>query len=191
MLELHIADLTGIAGLLAGHPGPLEATSFYTAPGFAMSQVSFAGPLVMTCSMPLMYDMFCEQGHCSQLSCTGEGAGWSVRTWLEPAPTSQNGFTYDSIEVVCDWADGAPGISYTRAATASRGREDWTVTGQGTMGPTTMTVDEMFPGLVPGASTVLTDMAVDGVHEGALTVDGVEIAIVTPDGHLEPTGECP
>lgn len=191
VLERHITDLTGIAGLVAGHPGPTEAPSFFTAPGFDMSKVAFAGPLVETCSQASMYDAFCEEDHCSQIFCTGLGAGWRVRTWLDPTPGIQGAFTYDSVDVDVTWADGAPGTSFVLTASASRGEEDWSVMGQGTMDLTTMTVEETFPGLVPGASVVLNDTAVEGVHAGGLTVDGVEIAIVTPEGHLQPIVQCP
>lgn len=192
VLELHLADLVGIAELTATHPGPKEAVSFFTAPGYGTFDVAYAGPLIMECSEPLMYDPYCEEGRCSQISCTGQGAGWEVRTWLEPAPVTKGDFEFSAMETKTAWADGETGMSFTLTSTAVRGQEDWSVSGLGTLNlAKTMTVEETFPALVPGATTVLTD-AVDGqVHAGALTVDGVEIAIVTPDGHLQPTGQCP
>jgi hypothetical protein len=193
-IDQHAHDLVATAGLLAGHPGPSEANGFLLAPGLpsppAISAV-FAGPLIMPCSAPLSYDPYCEEGRCSQIECTGEGAGWIMHFWLQPASMSGD-WDFDDVTVDSLWIDGNPGLTFD-IATVSTGPDgvDMSMTGNGEMDLGGMTVTETFPALHDAGPTTLeyTDDAAG--FSGQLTIADVVVATVDAGGHLVPTGECP
>ena len=192
-IDQHAHDLVTTAGLLAGHPSASEATGFLLAPALpsppAISSI-FAGPLIMPCSTPLTYDAYCADGACSQIECTGDGAGWIMHFWL-PAPLVSGGWTFDEVTVDVAWADGAPGVTFDIGAvsTAPNG-EDMTMVGSGAMDQAGMTVTEVWANLDPAGPTTLeyTDGA---AFSGDLTIDTTVAATVDPAGHLVPTGDCP
>ena len=193
-IDQHAHDLVATAGLLAGHPGASEANGFLLAPGLpappAISAV-FAGPLIMPCSAPLLYDPYCEEGRCSQIECTGEGAGWIMHFWLEPAFTADD-WDFDDVTVDSLWVDGDPGITFD-IATVSTGPDgvDMSMMGDGAMDLDGMTVTEVFANLHDAGPTTLeyTDDAVG--FSGQLTIADVVVATVDAGGHLVPTGDCP
>lgn len=120
-IDRHAMDLVGTAGALAGHPSQVEATGFLLAPALPAPPAlaaSFAGPLVMTCSEALVYEPSCEEGRCSQLECTGRGAGWRNHLWIEP-PVESKGWTIAAVDVSLVWEEGASGTSFTIATPGS------------------------------------------------------------------------
>lgn len=193
-LDRHVLDLVGTAGALAGHPSESEVTGFLLAPGLptppALS-ASFAGPLVMTCSEPLVYDSFCEEGRCSQIECTGRGAGWRNHLWLEE-PVQSDGWTIEGVDVSIVWEDGATDTWFSITTTAIGPEEtDMTMTGAGVMDVDELVFSEQFPGLHPAGVTRLayTDDATG--YRGQLSIDDVVVAEVDAMGSLVPTGDCP
>lgn len=193
-IDRHAVDLVGTASALAGHPSQAEATGFLLAPALPAPPAlaaSFAGPLVMTCAAPLVYDAFCEEGRCAQLECTGRGAGWRNHLWLA-APVQSKGWAIESVDVSLVWEDGATGTSFTieTQATAPNGR-DASMTAEGTMDVDGLRVAERFPRLHPYGSTVLEYVDDAAGFRGTLTIDGVVTAEVDDTGRLAPTGECP
>jgi hypothetical protein len=179
---------------LAGHPSEAEATGFMLAPGLpappALS-ASFAGPLVMTCSEALVYDLYCEAGRCSQLECTGRGAGWRNHLWLEE-PVASGGWSFEAVDVSIVWEDGASGTSFTieTEATSPDGR-DASMTAEGFMGVDALTVIERFPELHPRGATVLEYTDDSAGFYGLLAIDDAVVAGVDATGHLVATGDCP
>lgn len=193
-IERHALDLVGTAGLLAGHPSEAEVTGFLLAPGLpappALS-ASFAGPLVMTCSEPLVYDRFCEEGRCSQIECTGLGAGWRHHLWLE-APVQSDGWAIEEVDVSIVWEEGATGTWFSIATTGSGPEEtDMTMTAAGLMDVDELVFAEEFPGLHPAGVTRLAYTDDSTGYRGQLSIGDVVVAEVDVTGGLTPTGDCP
>ena len=185
MLSQHAEKLRASAAFLAGHPGETEAIGFFEFPELSVERASvYAGPLIMVCSDPLVYDEYCEEdGLCSQIECTGDGAGWEMHFRLMDAAEG-----YETATVDTAWADGDTGITYVTAADAGM----WSLTGSGRMDVDTAEMEETYPDLVEGATVTLTlTETSDGDHGGQLELDGEVIA--TPDattGALVPAGDC-
>jgi hypothetical protein len=193
-IDRHVLDLVSTAGALAGHPSQAEATGFMLAPALPAPPAlaaSFAGPLVMTCSEPLVYDAFCEEGRCSQLECTGRGAGWRNHLWIEE-PVESKGWSIESVDVSLVWEDGATVTSFTieTQATAPHGT-DASMIAAGTMDVDGLTVVEQFPRLHPYGAATLEYADDEAGLRGRIVIDGVVTAEVDDDGSLVPTGECP
>lgn len=180
-LSEHAEMLRMSAALLAGHPQAREATGFFRFPGLEVGRTAvFAGPLIMKCAEAMSYDEFCEDdGLCSRIECTGEGAGWEMHFWL-PAPI-EGEVAYASASVDTVWADGDTGITFTAASQVADGEDrDWSMSASGRMDVDWFEIEEIYPGLVTDDATVLTIMDTsEGVHGGTLTVGGIPIA--TPD----------
>lgn len=193
-LERHALDLAATAGLLAGHPSEAEVTGFLLAPALPFPpalSASFAGPLVMTCSKPLVYDAFCEEGRCSQIECTGSGAGWLHHLWLED-PVAADGWSFQAVDVYIRWDDGETGTTFTLSTTAtSPSGRDVSMMATGVMDPDMLYVEETFPALHPAGVTRLEYIDDASGYRGQLTIDGVEVADVDATGRLDPTGSCP
>jgi hypothetical protein len=193
-LDRHLLDLASTAGALAGHPSESEVTGFLLAPGLPTPPAlfaSFAGPLVMTCSEPLVYDSFCEEGRCSQIECTGRGAGWGHHLWLEE-PVPSDGWVIEAVDVSIVWEEAATETWFSISTTAIGPEEtDMTMTGAGLMGDDALVFSEQFPGLHRAGVTRLayTDDATG--HRGQLSIDDVVVAEVDATGSLVPTGDCP
>jgi hypothetical protein len=172
-LSEHAEQLRASAAYLSGHPGAAEAVGFFDFPALAVKRLGvYAGPLVMVCSEPHVYEEFCEEdGLCSQIECTGEGASWLMHFWLQ-GPVSGE-VDYESATIDTAWADGDDGIEFTMASSAGA----WSLTGSGAMGPETMTVEETYPDLLASAPVVvmMANTAAGG-HEGSITVGGEVVA---------------
>lgn len=193
-IDRHALDLVSTAGALAGHASQAEATGFMLAPALPTPPAlaaSFAGPLVMTCSEPLVYDAFCEEGRCTQLECTGRGAGWRNHVWLEE-PVRSKDWSIESVDISLVWEEGATGTSFTieTQAIAPHG-SDASMTAEGTMDVEGLRVVERFPRVQPYGITVLDYAVGDTGFRGGLAIDGVVTAEVDDSGSLVPTGECP
>jgi hypothetical protein len=192
-IDQHATDLAATAAGLAGHPSRVEATGFFLAPGLpappALS-ASFAGPLVMVCSEPLVYDPFCEEGRCSQLECTGRGAGWRNHLWLEQ-PVQNDGWLIEEVDVSIVWEEGGTGTSFTieTIATAPNGR-DASMTANGVMDVDTLGVVERFTELHPEGETKLVYIDDPSGHRGRLTIDDEMGAEVDAMGRLVPADAC-
>ncbi len=186
-LNTHAEDLRVSAAMLAGHPGPREAIGFFRFVGLEVQRTAvYAGPLVMACTEPLVYDEFCEEdGLCSQIECTGDGAGWEMHFGLQMPTTGE--VAYQSATVDTAWADGADGIAVAMAADAG----DWSMTGSGAMDTESFELEETYPSLRAGGPTVLTiaDTS-EGVHGGTITIGGEVVAEVDVDGIYVPTAAC-
>ena len=177
-LSDHAEALRGAAALLAGHLGEREAVGFFLFPHLAVQRSSvFAGPLVMVCSERLRYDEYCEEedGLCSQIECTGEGASWIMHFRLEaPVPDE---VTYDAAEVHAHWVDRDDGITFSSASQAGA----WSLSGAGRMDTDSLEVEETYPQLVAGATTTLTSADTSaGQHDGAIAIDGTVVATQDP-----------
>lgn len=195
ILQAHLTELVASAQLMATHPGELEATGFLLLPGLPKPPgiISvFAGPLVQKCSAPSTYDPFCEEGRCSQIECTGAGAGWEMHHWIEPKPLTTGEWTFDDARADTAWADGATGISFTLSAAAVGPADaDWSLQGQGVMDLDLLQVTEAYPGLFAvGAATLDYSSSPQGTT-GDLVVAGVTVATTDAQGHLVATGDCP
>ncbi|MBL8739862.1 MAG: hypothetical protein JNK04_02175, partial [Myxococcales bacterium] len=143
------------AALLAGHPGPSEATGFYLAPGLPEPPAvvaTFAGPLIMVCSDPLLYDPYCEQGHCSRIECTGDGAAWDFHFYLD-GPFQSDDFSFSQLDIDHHWADGAAGTTFDFALAAT-GPADrvWDATGTGALDLESGALELTFPDLLGHAA---------------------------------------
>lgn len=191
-IDQHAHDLVSTADLLATHPSEAEVTGFMLAPGLPEPPAlaaSFAGPLVMTCSQPLLYDEFCEEGRCMQIECTGEGSGWINHVWVEPAIAGE--WSFDEVHLHLHWSGGS-GVTFDIETTSTGpGGEDMSLVGTGEMDVANMSVIETFPALHVAGDTVLEYADDVGGFSGQLTIADVVVAEVDAAGHLEPTGDCP
>ena len=191
-IDQHAHDLVSTAELLASHPSENEVTGFLLAPGLPEPPsltASFAGPLVMTCSDPLLYDEFCEEGRCMQIECTGQGPGWINHVWVEPAIAGE--WSFDEVHLHLNWSGGS-GVTFDITTTSTApGGEDMSLVGAGEMDVASMSVIETFPALHVAGDTVLEYADDVGGFSGQLTIADVVVAEVDVAGHLEPTGECP
>ncbi|MBL8741596.1 MAG: hypothetical protein JNK04_10895, partial [Myxococcales bacterium] len=176
----------------AGHGGTNEAAGFFLAPGLPEPPAiiaTFAG-LFMACTEPVLFDPFCDQGRCTQIECTGDGAGWSYHFSLDES-VSAEGFALASVNIDHHWADGDSGTTFD-FATEATGPADrsWNATGNGALGLDAASIELTFPALF-GSPAALTYAVTGSSHEGSLAMGGVEIAVVGPTGTLEATGDCP
>ena len=191
-IDQHAHDLVSTADLLATHPSQAEVTGFMLAPGLPEPPAlaaSFAGPLVMTCSEPLLYDEFCEEGRCMQIECTGDGPGWINHVWVEPAIAGE--WSFDEVHLHLHWSGGS-GVTFDITTTSTGpGGEDMSLVGTGEMDVASMSVIETFPALHVAGDTVLEYADDVGGFSGQLTIADVVVAEVDAAGHLEPTGDCP
>lgn len=191
-IDQHAHDLVASADLLATHPSENEVTAFLSAPGLPEPPAlvaSFAGPLVMTCSDPLLYDEFCEEGRCSQIECTGQGPGWINHVWVEPALAGE--WTFDEVHVHLRWTGGTGTAFDITTTSTAPGGEDVSLTGEGMMDVDAMSVIETFPAVHAAGPTVLEYADDAAGFSGQLTIADVVVADVDVAGHLVPTGDCP
>jgi hypothetical protein len=193
ILTAHAEQMRISAELLAGHAGEREATAFFQFPGLELNRSAlYAGPLVATCSVPLLYDEYCEEdGLCSRLECTGMGAGWEFHLYLAAATVSGS-FRYESASVDTAWADGDDGITFLIASEATgAGETDWSVDGQGRMDTNSLDLEERYPGLVPSGTVTLTLREDETTHSGSIAIDDVAVAEMNPTtGRFTPVGTC-
>jgi hypothetical protein len=182
ILDVHAEQMRISAELLAGHAGEREATAFFQFPGMEPGRSAlYAGPLVETCTAPLLYDEYCdEEGLCSRLECTGMGAGWEFHLRLAAATVSGN-FRYESATVDTAWADGDDGITFLVASEATGANAtDWSVDGHGRMDTDSLELEERYPGLVSSGTTVLTLHDDETTHSGSIAIDDVVVAEANP-----------
>jgi hypothetical protein len=195
VIEDHIDEIVASAQLNAGHPGELEATGFLLAPGLpsppAVSNL-FAGPLVQGCSTAMMYDPYCDQGNCSRIECTGDGAGWIMHVYLDSPPFTKGDWTFTDARVDESWADGATGVTFTLETKATGpGGVDWSVQGAGEMDLASLVLEETFPKVFPEGPAVLTLDSTPDATTGTIVVEGVTVAETNAQGHFVVTGACP
>jgi|GEM_PF-4403270 len=147
-LDEHLEDIHLSGDFLRGHPYEREATLFLLAPGLPKPPGSFAmfATLFEECSAATLFDQYCADGYCSQLECTGQGAGWIAHIWLEPVPLMSGGWSFASVRVENAWMDGAMGSTFTIVAeiTGPEGA-DFSFTGSGTLDPDAVKILETFP----------------------------------------------
>lgn len=170
VLSEHLATLRYTADAVEGHPSSMEAVSFLALPGVLGSVATYA-TLVEACSAPLTFDPACDAETCSRLSCTGDGAGWSVETWF--VAEEADGWAVAEGRTVTTWDPDVPeAVAFTLAAgLRSPGGDDWTVEGAGAFaGGVTLT--ETFAALIPG---VVLTLVYTG-DAGTISVDGAVVA---------------
>jgi hypothetical protein len=190
----HALDLVGTAALLAGHPSQAEVTGFMLAPALpappALS-ASFAGPLVMPCTEPRVYEAFCEEGRCSRIECTGRGAGWAHHLWIE-RPVAANGWMNEAVDVYLYWDEGDTGTSFVITTTAqSPDGVDASMSTTGVMDVDGLSFVATFSALHPAGRTVLEYVDDAAGYQGRLTIAETVVAEVDASGNLVPTGDCP
>lgn len=194
-LQEHLDSLVATAQVMAAHPGPFEATGFLLAPGLpsppAVSNV-FAGPLITECATPMSYDPFCEaEGRCSQIECTGRGAGWIMHHWVEPAPFTSGRWSFEEVRADTHWDDGASGVTFELEVAATGQGKDWSMTGTGQMDLELMEVSEQYPGLFEAGEAEVTLSSSPEATTGAVVIEGVTVAATDAQGQLQATGDCP
>lgn len=191
-IDQHAHDVNATASLLATHGSQNEVTGFLLAPGLPAPPAlpgSFAG-LFMPCSEAVLFDEFCQEGRCSQLECTGQGAGWIHHLWIDPA-IADDRWSFDDVHVDLQWSgDGSTTFAITTTATGPMGT-NLSLTGAGAMDDDSMSVVETFPALHVAGDAVLEYAEDAGGYSGQLTIADVVVATVDAAGHLEPTGDCP
>ena len=191
-LNEFVAAYSDTVGLLAGQPGPSEATAFYLAPALpdppAVS-ATFA-TLFMTCTEATTFDPYCELDRCSQLECTGEGAGLDNHYYLDGTVVSGE-YSFEQLDIDHHWLDGAEGTTFDMTLVASGpGGRTWDATGTGALDTDSGEIELTFAALL-GEETVLTFAVTETTHEGSLVAGGVTVASVNDEGVLVATGECP
>jgi hypothetical protein len=192
-IDQHAHDLVASADLLATHPSEAEVTGFLRAPGLPEPPAltaQYAGPLIMPCSDPLVYEAFCEEGRCSQIECTGQGAGWLNHLWIEPALPGEP-FAFEEVHLHLRWSGGT-GTTFD-ITTTSTGPDgiDMSMTADGTMDVDELAVVETYPAIHPAGEAVLTYGDDAAGFSGNLTIADIVVAEVDVGGHLSPTGDCP
>ncbi len=193
VIDEHISQLGGAAEMLAGHSGPTEATGFFLFPGLQSGVLAlFAGPLVMTCSSPMSYDEYCEAPYCSQIECTGQGAGWIYHFRLSPAPLVSGDFTLAEATMDNAWSDGDSGTDFTIGATVNGpGGTDYSFTGHGRMAMDALELTETYGKLVEAGDLTVTFHESATAHSGEAKVGGTTVATADPTtGKLTLTGPC-
>lgn len=194
VLDQHAHDLAATAGLLATHPSADEVTGFMLAPALPAPPAlagSFAGPLIMTCSDPFLYDEYCEEGRCSQLECTGEGSAWINHLWIEPA-VMNDPWSFEEVHIHLRWSGGSGTAIDIETISSGPDGVDMSMTAVGEMDVNGMSITETFPALHPAGATELQYADGPGGYAGQLTIADVVVAEVdADDGHLEWTGDCP
>lgn len=193
-LELHVLELSATAGLLAGHPSADEVTGFLLAPGLASPPAfpaAFAGPLVMPCDEPLFYAPFCEEGRCSQIECTGLGAGWRNHIAID-RPVSTGRWFFEAAEVVIEWQEGATGVGFD-IITEARGPAGANVSmiAAGRMDEDEVRLLATFPALHRAGATTFEFVDDAAGYRGQLAIDDVVVAELDAAARLRPTGDCP
>jgi hypothetical protein len=194
VLQEHLDKMSLIAELLAGHPGVQEATGFLTAP--ALPDPPGVGALYASLIAPcdgeaFEYDPYCDQGTCSRIGCTGEGAGWTMTVWLEE-PFEGGGFVIESAEIVNRWTEDDSGTGVTIAVEAIGPEDrDWSFNGAGRFEVDGLSLTYGFDAWVEGAPADMTwSVDADGTIGEILSGD-VVVAALDEQGHFEPTGFCP
>lgn len=195
VLQDHLDAMSLSAQYLAGHPGAGEATGFLSAPALPSppAVVGFFATLIAPCDGEAFdYDPYCDGGTCSQIGCTGEGAGWSMTTWAEEAHEGE-GFSIATAEVVNTWTEGETGTDVAIAVSATGPDErDWSFVGTGVFAEDGVALEYAFDAWVAGMpASMVWSVDADGTL-GEITAGDVVVATIGgPDEHFELTGECP
>lgn len=193
-LNAHVDELFATTQLTASHPSEFEAVSFYAVPGMPTPPAISAqfASLFMICSAPTLYDPFCEEGRCTRIECTGDGAGLIVHAYLDAPPFVSGDWNFATADLDIAWADGATGITFTIAldATGPAGK-NWAMTGNGSMDLGVLEISEVFTELFPEGDGTMTYNADPNTASGSIDVAGVDVATVDMTHHFVPTGDCP
>lgn len=176
---------------VAGHASSNEATGFFLAPGLPQppSTPGEFASIFMPCTRATLFVPYCTMGRCTQLECTGDGAGWVNHFTLEQ-PLEARGFRFEELAIEHHWTDGADGTTFDYALTAS-GPEDrgWDATGSGALDPMSGEIELTFPALLGGTGVLTFSASMDG-YSGALLAADTAVATVSARGLLEPTDAC-
>jgi hypothetical protein len=196
VLQTHLDDMSASAQYLAGHAGAQEATALLLAPGMPNPPgisglyATLIGPC--TDGEPSEYDPYCDQGTCSQIGCTGEGAGWTMTTWLDE-PYEGEGFSITSVEIVNTWTEGDPGTTITIAVEATGPEDrDWSFVGTGALDEDGVSLAYAFDAWVAGRAAAMDWSVTTEGTIGEITAGDVVVATIGgADEHFELTGACP
>ena len=191
VLQAHLLHVDSALGLLVGHPGDREAISFQEAPGFEgpLNYMTLIGP----CAEAMSYDEYCdpETSLCSQIECTGQGAGWIVHQ-RNDGPLTAGDFAFTALTSATRWVDGAEGFDWTASSAGTAGTDDWTTSASGSVIPNgdtwEWTLSETLPGL---SSAGPIDLAVTHPGAGALTIGESTIATIDGELAITVTDTCP
>jgi len=142
----------------------------------------------MPCSMPVLFDPFCEQGRCSRLECPGDGPDWINHLYLERPPFTAVDFTFDAITLDVRWSEGSRGVAYDLEVDSNgpQGRV-WDLSATGAISETSWNLDGAFPSLLDAGEATLTVVDM-GEVTASLAVEGVVVAEGVP---FVATGMCP
>jgi hypothetical protein len=194
LLQQHLDEMSRSAELLAGHRSAAEATGFLLAP--ALPSPPGVGALYASLIAPCdgqayEYEPYCDQGTCSRIGCTGEGAGWRMTTWIEE-PYEGDGFATASAEVVNTWTEDATGTEVAIAVVATGPDDrDWSFVGTGAFDEEGLALAYSFDAWVGGEpAEMLWVVDADGTI-GEIAAGDVVVAAIGDDGHFELTGDCP
>lgn len=194
VLAAFLEDFDASVGLLAGHPSAAEVTGFLLAPALPKPPGVagfFAGPLIAPCAEPSMFDPFCQEGRCSRIECTGDGAGWINHVYLDEAPLEAGEDVFEEVTLDNAWSDGADTTALSLEVRATDGDGlSWDLSATGTLGPDAGTLVVVFPALFEAEATLEYGTDRTG-HTGSLEIGGHLVATVPPDGGLEPVADCP
>lgn len=195
VLQRHLEHVDSAVGLLVGHPSSVEAIAFLDAPGFEGPLNYFS--LFQPCAEPTLYDEYCdpETGLCSQIECTGDGAGWVVHLRNGRA-LDAGAFHFEAITGTVAWADGSEGFDWTVASTGTDdGGIDWSTTGAGSVTPSgsswSWTLAEALPAMSPAGPADLTVEHGPSGGSGSVVIGAVTVATIGDELAITATGDCP
>jgi len=193
VLEDHIADLQEVSAAISSDASDLKPVGFLAAPGYSDELlIAVAPPLDQACEAASVLDPVCEEdeGRCWQVACTGEGALWSLTSWVNLVPAQAGDYTFSELEVTVSSVEAAGSFDFQISSLATKGPATWGVTANGSIVDGDFQVVVLLPELIEGHETVLVANVAKGVFGGQLEVDNVAVAMVGADGTIEPIGEC-
>jgi len=189
----HIADLQEVSTAISNDASELKPVGFLAAPGYSEELLlAVASPLDQACEEASVLEPVCveDEARCWQVACTGEGARWSLTSWVNQIPAQAGDYTFSELAVTVSSVEAAGSFDFQISSLATKGPATWGVTANGSILDGDFDVVVLLPELVEGHETVLIANGTKGVFGGQLEVDNVAVATVSADGTLTPVGPC-
>jgi len=189
VLHRYLDDLQEVSDALAA-ASDLKPAGFLAAPGYSEAlMINLAQPLEEPCAEASALDPVCEEDRCWQVSCTGEGAKWTVSSWVDLFPAQAGDYTFSELSVTV--SSGEQGIfDFQIASFATKGPERWGIAGNGAIVGGGFDTVTLLADLVEDHESVLIAVSDDGTFSGSLEVDNIAVAEINADGTLTATGAC-